>query len=68
MFGISEIFILRVLLILVALFLWIIALKKLKNNGIDNISKILWAAFITWTPFFGPICYLIVCPKKENSQ
>ena len=56
------------ILILVGFILWLIAVIKLKNKDIDNISKVLWAAFITWTPIAGPICYFILNPKKENSQ
>ena len=67
MFGIA-IPPLKLLLILIGIILWLIAVIKLKNNALDNISKVLWAAFFTWTPIAGPICFLIVNSKKENSE
>ena len=51
--------------LLVFLVPWLVAVLKLKNNDIDNISKVLWAIFITWTPIVGPICYFVIDPKKE---
>ncbi len=55
------------LLIIIGFILWVIAVISLSKKEIDNISKVLWAAFFTWTPIVGPICYFVINPKKEIS-
>lgn len=62
MFGIR----ISALLIIIGFILWVIAVISLNKKEIDNISKVLWAAFITCTPIAGPICYFVINPKKEN--
>ena len=67
MFGIRTSALLIPILVVIGFVLWLIAVKKIKNNDIDNISKVLWAAFVTWSPIAGPICYFVINPKKEIS-
>jgi hypothetical protein len=62
MLGLTEIFLILVLLVVP---LWIIALVDILKNDFKGNDKLIWLLVVILLPFIGSLCYFFIGRKRR---
>ncbi|UVI37088.1 PLD nuclease N-terminal domain-containing protein [Brevibacterium spongiae] len=54
--------------ILVALALLVWALVGIAKSALDSNTKLVWVIIAFLLPLIGPICWLVIRPRKEDNR
>lgn len=55
-------------IVFASIILWFVSLLSLRMKVMDDISRVMWAIFVTFAPLVGSLAYFMVSPGQSNDK